>query len=212
MEKLLLDDINYNGQRSQIECYCKCTEENYNKYIQKYIKCLKQLNIESKVVYDWILDNKIVYDEDLVYTTYSIKDNTIFLLNKEHKIFSYPYILLFKNSNQGDFLWLTLGLTFLTEQIWDDISYKYYSFFIEILEEISNVFFSEFSEYGVYLTDEIQDGVPLDIINGSYEYNTQHPFDFAIIKKTLLDNFNLDKSDYEIIDKKTFIKLKIKSI
>lgn len=207
MEKSLLENINYNGQMSKLECYCKCTEETYNKYIQKYINCLKKLNIESEIVYDWILDNKIVYDEDLVYTTYSIKDSTIFSLDKGYKILSSPLIILFKDFNQGNFLWLTLGLNFFTEQIWDDISYKYYSFFKEILEDISKVFFSEFSEYGVYLTDEAQDGVPLDIINGSYEYKTQHPFDFSFIRKSILDNFNLDKDDYEIVDKENFYQI-----
>lgn len=168
------------SEYSQIQTYIKSTPENFKDVIERFAKLLDSLGLDSKYFttdQEW----------ELLHTLWVGGDAEEQLFNNDgrYQLHIRPYVTGWSPEERKELqdTWLEVSLLFLTVEIENRIGQlkdEHKPLVWAMMEKFSK----EFTESGVYFTNEVTDGIPLEVLL-SREKEGIWEFDAAILPEIL---------------------------
>jgi len=184
---------------SSLQTYMKIREENLKPTLDKISAVLKRIELWNEEienileVFQWeVEDNGFIYSSGSKLGYYQTKYG---------KVLVRPLIMIYTKAIDKSFEehWITFQLLIKTQDLRDNKTEEYSNTAFVAIELLANEIYKDFTETGVYFTDEAQDGVDFDGLRLS-DSSKLWNFDYAIIPKKLFHQYSKRPNDYKFIE------------
>jgi len=168
---------------SSIQTYIACNEENFKTIIRSFASVLAKLGIDPAYFLE-LLEGEMM-DENFMYQ--GCGTDTQEYEYQEHTIHVRPYIMGWTPAVIPELTtnWMEIAILLWTEEIeMDHVTGEIKETYRSLLWQMMCALAEEFTQTGVYFTNEVTDGLPWEAIVKK-QYESLYVFDAAIIPKSL---------------------------